>query len=325
MLPKSRRSSGSFSLTASPRVVCRDCRCSRPMRMPARLPSCRSRSVMSTNSVARFVSKRRRCPTMRSTSGRGARARAWAGLPRRMPPPPTSPRSPAQRRSGRPGWRRRPGFSRSVPGRGRPSGGWAGWPPDPRGPAAGSRPRRALPPGPAWAGLRAPAQRPRPGTTGKSPRGRPPRGSRAGRARGRGAEPTSDGLHERTGQLPEGRHRLEAGFVVSRHDVVKAETQDRIQDEGNQDVAGDGEADPAVLLQPVELRLDDLAGPGVELGQVRPQALGARRLAQEVGSGQLVVAQLSHRIPEPLKSDLEALADGRALSNRAPQLVSATV
>src|SRR5215467_14266138 len=88
---KSRSSSGSFSLIASPRVVCSDCRWTRPVTSPARRISLRISSVRSMNWVAWLLSNRRRPETTLVSRERvhehvahGRRGRACGGGARKL-------------------------------------------------------------------------------------------------------------------------------------------------------------------------------------------------------------------------------------------------
>src|SRR5712691_2703496 len=141
------------------------------------------------------------------------------------------------------------------------------------------------------------------------------------RVRGQGR---SYRLHQRARQLPERRKRAKARFVISGHDVVKAEAEDCIQHQWDQYLAGYGEPDAAVRLEPVQLLLDDLAVPCEELRHVGSQTLRSGRLDHEVEGGELDVAQAAQRIPQRLDSDLEHLQRVRELVEGGPELLHRT-
>src|SRR5450759_5261313 len=269
----------------------------RPMCRPARRTSSRRSWVMSTNWVGPEVLKRSRLAIIARSRKRRAEDLAPAERRRLRLPRPTSPRWRGQRRSADPGGRCPRVGARPAPGKGHPS---AGPRPGPRvrpGPAAGSRTRSGPRPAPVSAGRRGRTSRPHPGRTCTCPRARRSTGRPAAQAPGRspGPGPSCDGLDEAGGQLPEGRKRSQAGLVVPSHHVIEAEAEDRIQDEGNQDFAGDREPYAPILLEAVELLLDDLAVPREELGQVRPEALGSGCLYQEVEGSELDVAKAPER------------------------------
>ena len=72
-----------------------------------------------------------------------------------------------------------------------------------------------------------------------------------------------------------------------------------------ENLAGDGEPDPHVLLEPVELLLDDLAIAGEPLGQVRPEPTRGGRQYHEDQRGKQAVADAATPFPQGIEAILD--------------------
>src|SRR5438128_1861103 len=321
MASKSRCKSGSFSLTQSPTVVCRDCRCTRPVRSPACMTRSRIRSVRSMNSVASEVANSSRVALTLRPRGKVEASFGQEARASRRQPPLTWIRPPSRRPPGRQEERCRPGCGSRGRGRGRPSEAWWEARRDRPDPGAGCRARSAPRPGRAWPGGPARSAGPRRGSRDRRQPGRLTTGPRDDRARGRAAGHSSNCLYDTAGELAECREGAQAGFVVAGHDVVKPEAEDRIQHEWHQHVARHGQPDSSVYLEPVELLLDHLAVPSEKLGQVGPQSLRPGRLDQQVEGGELDVAEPAQRVPERLDPDLQHLERVGELVEGSAQLL----
>src|SRR6267378_7533595 len=266
----------------------------RPVRRPEPRTWSRSWSVMSTNSVGPEVLKRRRFAII-GCAGRPRRAVRGQDGPRPgKPRPQRALRWRGRKRPGESARHDRRGAATRARGKDHPSAAAPRAPPARPGPEAAAPPRLERRPEPAAAGRRRRMRRRCRGRTCKSPRARPPRGPPGVPAPCRSAAlaPSFDRLDEAGGQLAKGREGTKAGLVVPGHHVIEAEAKHRVENQRDEHLARDGEPDAAVRLEAVELLQDDLAVPREQLGQVGAKALGARRLDQEIESGELNVAKL---------------------------------
>src|SRR5215472_1337838 len=114
-------------------------------------------------------------------------------------------------------------------------------------------------------------------------------------------------FQQAAGKLAECGEGTHARVVVSRHDVVEAEAENRVQDQGHEHLATYQEPNATVGFESVDLLLDHLAVAGEELGKVRLQALGPRCLDEQVKGCKLHVPELAKGVPDRLDSQLQGL------------------